>query len=325
MTADASKQGTLLDRLASRRKFLVDAGKTACGVSIFGLALGLYAGKGNALPASAIRPPGALPEDEFLAACVRCGLCVRDCPYGILKLADLGDDVATGTPYFTARSGPCEMCEDIPCVPVCPTGALDPGLDNINKAKMGLAVVVDQESCIAFQGLRCEVCFNICPIRGSAIKLEYSSNKRSGKHALFVPVVYSHSCTGCGLCERACILEEAAIKVLPMRLAKGELGHHYRLGWEQKNEAGEALVTPDTEHKFNLPEGVHYDYSGRGLYVDQPGAAPTPAPQGLPGSGAEIGPGAGVAPAAPAAPGGGDFPFSANPLDSLNGKMPGAQ
>ena len=154
MAAENRKQGTPLARLASRRKFLADTGKTVAGVGIFGLALGLYSSKTDALPATALRPPGALPEPDFLAACVRCGLCVQDCPYGILKLAELGNDVSTGTPYFTARTGPCEMCEDIPCVPVCPTGALDPKMTDITKSRMGLAVVVDQESCIAFQGLR---------------------------------------------------------------------------------------------------------------------------------------------------------------------------
>ena len=44
----------------------------------------------QALPAQALRPPGALPEAEFLAACIRCGLCVRDCPYDTLSLATLG-------------------------------------------------------------------------------------------------------------------------------------------------------------------------------------------------------------------------------------------
>jgi len=133
---------------------------------------------------------------------------------------------------------------------------------------MGLAVVVDHESCIAFQGLRCEVCFNICPIRGEAITLDLRHNARSGKHALFIPVVHSDQCTGCGKCEEACILEEAAIKVLPRQLAKGKMGDHYRLGWEQKARAGGSLVTPDTEHHYNLPEGMRYDYDGEGLIED---------------------------------------------------------
>jgi len=179
------------------------------------------------------------------------------------------------------------MCEDIPCIPNCPTNALDHALTDIKKSRMGLAVVVDQETCIAFLGLRCEVCFNICPVRGEAITLEYRHNPRSGKHALFLPIVHSDACTGCGLCEKACILEEAAIKIFPLHLAKGELGGHYRLGWEEKAKAGKALVTPDVEHQYNLPEGVQYDLQGKGLIVE---------PQG----GQE------------------ELPMSSNPLDTLN-------
>jgi len=102
---------------------------------------------------------------------------------------------------------------------------------------------VDQESCLAFQGLRCEVCFNICPVRGEALTLDLQHNPRSGKHALFIPVVHSDACTGCGLCERACVLDEAAIRVLPRRLAKGKVSEHYRFGWKEKEAAGGSLVT----------------------------------------------------------------------------------
>ncbi len=269
----------------NRRQFLGNMLRTACGVGLVGLGLGLYAQRASSLPAQVIRPPGALPEADFLGACIRCGLCVRDCPYDILFLGEVGEQVPTGTPYFIARTGPCEMCVDIPCVKACPTNALDHDLTEIEDSRMGLAVVVDQESCIAFHGLRCEVCFNICPIRGRAITLDMQHNARSGKHALFIPVVHSDACTGCGLCERACILEEAAIKVFPTHLAKGELGKHYRLGWKEKAKAGEALVTPDTEHKYNLPEGVRYDLQGEGLIIEEQGA---------------------------------ETPFSGNPLDTLN-------
>ena len=104
----------------------------ACGVSLFGLGMGFYARHAKALPPAAIRPPGALPESDFSAACIRCGLCVRDCPYDILHLAKPEEPMSTGTPYFVARQAPCEMCEDIPCVKACPTGALDHGLTDIN-------------------------------------------------------------------------------------------------------------------------------------------------------------------------------------------------
>ena len=58
----------------------------------------------QARPAQALRPPGAIAEERFLGACIRCGLCVRDCPPQNLKLSTWGDgiarDVAIGTPYF---------------------------------------------------------------------------------------------------------------------------------------------------------------------------------------------------------------------------------
>jgi len=283
---------------SSRRRFLTDTLRTAVGVGLVAVTLGVYQRQARALPAEAIRPPGVSDERSFQAACIRCGLCVRDCPYDTLRLAELGDAVALGTPYFKARDIPCEMCDDIPCVKACPTGALDPALTEINAARMGLAVVVDQEACIAFQGLRCEVCFNVCPVRGKAISLDYQHNDRSGKHALFIPVVHSSDCTGCGKCEKACILEEAAIKVFPIELAKGLLGRHYRLGWQQKADAGGALVTPDRPHHYNLPEGMRYDHAGEGLIVGERAEPPLPPER-----------------PEPPAP-----PFSANPLDTLNRK-----
>ena len=261
---------------AARRQFLLDSARLACGVGLLGVGIGLYAKQAKALPPLAIRPPGALKEGDFLGACIRCGLCVRDCPYDILGLAKPEEPEATGTPYFVARQLPCEMCEDIPCVKACPTGALDHGLTDINQARMGLAVLVDQENCLNFLGLRCDICYRVCPVIDKAITLEQQLNARTGKHALFIPVVHSDACTGCGKCEKACPLEVAAIKVYPRELAKGEPGKHYRLGWVEKEKAGGSLVAPDVQHQYNLPEGMRYE-SGKGL---MPSEAPPPAAPG---------------------------------------------
>ena len=329
----------------SRRRWLADGLRTLVGVALVAGLVGVQQRQARALPASAIRPPGAADDEAlFQGACIRCGLCVRDCPYDTLRLAELGDEVALGTPYFVARDIPCEMCDDLPCVKACPTGALDPGLTRIEDSQMGLAVLIDQESCIAFQGLRCEVCFNICPVRGKAISLNKQHNARSGKHALFIPVVHSRDCTGCGKCEKACILDEAAIKVLPIALAKGMLGQHYRLGWEQKADAGGSLVTPDTPHQYNLPEGMRYEHGGRGLIYGEP-APGMPGPDlpesalpesALPGSATPAAPGSSLPPAgslppaaplppsaslppvAPLPPEAAASPFPANPLETLN-------
>lgn len=241
---------------AARRQFLFDTAKLACGVGMLGLGVGLYARQAKALPPTALRPPGALAENRFLGACIRCGMCVRDCPYHILDLATAGQDIATGTPYFTARSGPCEMCDDIPCVKACPTSALDHELKDIDKARMGLAVLVDHETCLNFLGLRCDVCYRVCPLIDKAITLEPQHNARTGKHTLFIPTVHSERCTGCGKCEKACVLESAAIRVLPRHLAQGAAGRHYRFGWEEQKKAGKPLVEGIIDLPDRMPESV---------------------------------------------------------------------
>ena len=165
------------------------------------------------------------------------------CPYDTLLLAKPGDHKPIGTPYFIPREIPCYMCPDIPCVPVCPTGALDEksvtdektGELDINIADMGLAVI-DDESCIAFWGIQCDACYRACPIFGDAITIEYEKNERTGKHAFMKPIVHSDHCTGCGLCERACVTEKPAIFVLPRENALGKAGDYYIKGWDKEDE-----------------------------------------------------------------------------------------
>jgi len=248
------EKGDFRTLFASRRRFLIDAARVTGAAVLTGLGLALYARRAHPQPADAIRPPGALPEDQFLGACIRCGLCVRDCPYGTLDLTRLGDGPVTGTPYFNARRVPCEMCEDIPCVKACPTGALDHKLTDITQARMGIAVLVDQENCLNFLGMRCDVCYRVCPLIDKAITLETQHNLRSGKHTMFLPTVHAEACTGCGKCERSCVLEEAAIKVLPAQLARGKPGAHYRLGWEEKEKAGGELVPGMIDLPDRMPE-----------------------------------------------------------------------
>ncbi len=143
------------------------------------------------------------------------------------------------------------MCEDLPCVRACPTGALDPNLTDIKQSRMGLAVLVDHETCLSYLGLRCEVCYRVCPLIDKAITLETLHNERTQKHALFIPTVHSEHCTGCGKCEKACVLDTAAIRVVALHLAKAAVGGHYRLGWEEKAKAGQSLI--DERGMIELP------------------------------------------------------------------------
>lgn len=214
---------------SSRRDLLINGAKAAGVTCLAGLALTAYVESARKADAKALRPPGALPEDAFLSACVRCGLCIRACPYDTLRLAEIGDEAPLGTPYFVAREVPCFMCADVPCAKACPTGALDRDIPSIRKADMGVAVLVGHESCLNYKGMTCSICHRVCPIRDEAITLEIQTIR--GRR-MVIPVVHSDKCTGCGTCEKHCVLGQAAIRVLPRELGLGGRG---------RNPAGRAV------------------------------------------------------------------------------------
>ncbi|MEA2029230.1 MAG: ferredoxin-type protein NapG [Campylobacterota bacterium] len=224
----------------TRREFILSATRALGIAALGGLVWSAYLDEVTANEL-VLRPPAALDEADFLRQCIKCGMCVEACPYDTLSLAKAGSNKPLGTPYFEPREIPCYMCPDIPCVPVCPTDALDitkvstnNQLD-INKSQMGIAVV-DAKNCIAFWGIQCDACYRACPLLDQAIFLEYSKNERTGKHAFLKPIVDSDFCTGCGLCERACVTEEAAIFVLPRAVGMGKVGDHYIKGWDKSDE-----------------------------------------------------------------------------------------
>ena len=256
----------------NRREFLLGLAKGAGVAAVGGLVWAWFL-DGKKASATVLRPPGALEEDRFLAACTKCGLCVSACPYQALILARPGDGRPIGTPYFVMRERPCRMCRDIPCTAICPTGALDPGLVsdtdgqgkallNVNKVRIGLAVI-DRETCIAYWGIQCDACYRACPVIDKAITVDYARNDRTGKHAILAPVVHSGHCTGCGICERVCVTKKASIFVLPRKIAMGESSDRYIRGWEAGDEQRISEAPEETTTKTPRSDKSPADYLNR--------------------------------------------------------------
>ena len=100
-----------------------------------------------------LRPPGALHEQEFLAACIKCGQCVQVCPVEAIHLADLDEGFGVGVPYIDARQQACDFsCDGLQCVLACPTGALIHEISFPSQVDMGIARVVAPGKCLAVQG-----------------------------------------------------------------------------------------------------------------------------------------------------------------------------
>lgn len=248
-----------------RRSFLVGLAQAVAVSSAGGTLLGGFVKENSNKPLS-LRPPGALEENEFLKTCIRCGLCVDACKTRenipvdrdgqkaiTLEIAKVGDDAPLGTPFFKARTNPCFMCDDIPCMYACPTGALTSArCENTKKevaidyAKMGVSVI-DPSSCIAYWGLQCTACYRACPELDKAITIEWRKNKRTGKHAYRIPIVHEEFCTGCGLCEHACVTEKAAIKIFPREVALGKAGARYVKGWDKQDQQRVKDATTNTK------------------------------------------------------------------------------
>ncbi|MHB8880999.1 MAG: ferredoxin-type protein NapG [Thermodesulfovibrionales bacterium] len=259
--------------MPERRRFLLSMVRGLGAATVGGLAwTGLLDGKKAS--ATILRPPGALPEQEFLAQCTKCGLCVEACPYTALQLAAPGDERPPGTPYFRMRERPCRMCRDIPCTVSCPTGALAPSLVSgrdeqgrsrldINLTKIGLAVI-DRETCIAYWGIQCDACYRSCPVIDRAVTVEYTKNERTGRHAMLAPVIHSDHCTGCGICEHVCVTKKASVFVLPRALVMGESSDRYVRGWDSSDEERMQDLPDETKTVTPRSEKTPLDYLNKG-------------------------------------------------------------
>lgn len=153
-----------------------------------------------------LRPPGALPEQEFRETCSRCGECVKVCPAQCIKIDTTGRN-GNGAPYIDASVMPCVVCEGLECMQVCPTGALLPtALVNID---MGTAVW-NEMLCVRPRGEDCAICVDRCPVGEVAIEVKDRAIQ-----------VHPNGCIGCGVCQHYCPTTPKSIVVIPKAAREG--------------------------------------------------------------------------------------------------------
>lgn len=219
-----------------------------------------------------LRPPGALVEESFLGACIKCGQCVQVCPVQAIRVADLGDGFGLGSVYIDPREQACDFsCDALSCILACPTGALSHALKQKEEVRIGVARLARPEACLARRGepfrgaargpnfagrLRyeevdrwhpihvsehpydrevCDLCVHECPIGETALRLVPLSDEEGGGPGRFTPEVH-RGCTGCGVCEMICPAEPAAIVIDPGARfeGRGERRHHQRGRHEER-------------------------------------------------------------------------------------------
>ena len=252
---------------AGERRRLLAAGLSGAATAMVSLT-GLKSphaepGPGSIVHPSVIRPPGAVPENDFLARCIRCGACLTACPTNTLQPLGLAAGLtAFFSPVVTPRRGPCDPgCHA--CGAVCPTGAI-PWLPPAERrsAKVGTARL-DRRKCLAWEfDKKCLICDEVCPY--DAVEFRVVPGQ-----PVPVPFIREYKCAGCGYCEHHCPVRAVpAIVVTPMlalRLAEGshremarEMGYSLEVGKKMDgppNYPGQDASTPPELDENGLPPG----------------------------------------------------------------------
>ena len=197
-----------------------------------------------------IRPPGAIPESEFLRTCIRCGECMKSCLTNTLQ-PSLWESGFSGlwTAKMEPRLAPCDQNCNV-CGKVCPTQAIRSlSLEEKTHAKVGTAVLRKEMCLVWAENKLCLICDEICPY--NAIVFRPVEGYRR-------PVVVASKCNGCGFCEQRCPVKgDSAIVVIPngeIRLKQGSyISEAKKLQLEFKPDPGDDKFILE-ESGFNIGE-----------------------------------------------------------------------
>ena len=188
----------------SRRKMIQSMAAGVLTVGVVKSAFSSNEDKGHL-----IRPPGSVPEPEFLDRCIRCEECIRMCETNGRFLQPAGLQAGwegIWTPMGDPRYGYCEYNCNL-CGKVCPTKAIhELPLAVKQKTRIGLAHF-DKNRCIPwYKNEDCLVCEEHCPTPEKSIifKPELGRTVTGQLRMVKRPYVREDLCIGCGICVTKC-------------------------------------------------------------------------------------------------------------------------
>lgn len=236
---NAKKSGSIFSRFSRR-----DFGKAAifAGVLSVIIATAKFVSPYIIPAKKMLRPPGAENERKFLNACIKCGQCVQVCPYHSVVLQDINRGIEVGSPAIIPEDRGCYLCDLLPCVLSCPSGALDHNISDAKDVNMGKALVKSVSFCFGLTGETvsdshiarviahgtdseqerelavklekcagkpCELCRDFCPYPEKDDAIIFIK-KDDG----YYPEIQS-KCVGCGVCVELCPANPGVFEIKP--------------------------------------------------------------------------------------------------------------
>ena len=160
-----------------------------------------------------LRPPGALAEEEFESRCIRCGQCGEICPNRCIEYFDLENGVNSLNTPYIIPRTKACIL-CMKCGQVCPTGAIKP----LQRTAEDILGHVMMGKARVEKALCLSYQGKTCGVCYRACPLQDVAIKVG---LLEQPHVQD-ACVGCGLCERSCIQLPQAIKIIPRHTAMKE-------------------------------------------------------------------------------------------------------
>ena len=153
-----------------------------------------------------LRPPGALAEDDFLNRCIHCGQCGEICPNRCIRYFGLENGLTSADTPYIIPREKACIL-CMKCGEVCPTGAIQ----EIAQEAGAIIGQVRMGHAVVDERLCLSFQGKTCGVCYRACRLQ---DVAIHVGMLEQPHV-TDQCVGCGLCERSCIQMPQAIRIIP--------------------------------------------------------------------------------------------------------------